>query len=198
MDGFAAASFLTGIVGLVPLAAVFGVVGLRRVSRSGRPGKALAVTGLVLCSLWLVAAIVGVEVVRSHLSVRTGAGVIARAGSVGPRSLQLGDCAELPNPLPATVTSVDVVPCGQLHNSEMFFDGDLPQAADSGGSSLQTVALGSCREQLTSFIGTAASALHVVSFFPTQLEWVSGDRHFVCLAVDRQSDVTGSLRGTGI
>src|SRR5260370_15926558 len=58
IDGFAVASLITGILALIPLAAIFGAVALSPVGRTGVPGPALAITGLALAGTWaLVVAI---------------------------------------------------------------------------------------------------------------------------------------------
>lgn len=52
-DGFAIASFICGLVGLVPFAAVLGIRALVRIGRTDRSGRGMAVAGLVLSVLWL-------------------------------------------------------------------------------------------------------------------------------------------------
>src|SRR5260370_35133282 len=45
IDGFAVASLITGILALIPLAAIFGAVALSRIRRAGARARAPAITG---------------------------------------------------------------------------------------------------------------------------------------------------------
>src|SRR3984893_4617749 len=52
IDGFAVASLITGILALIPLAAIFGAVALSRIGRTGVRGRGLAITGPALPGTW--------------------------------------------------------------------------------------------------------------------------------------------------
>jgi hypothetical protein len=71
-NGFAIASLVCGIIGLIifgiilgPLAVIFGGVGLSRANR-GASGKGLAIAGLVMGTIATIAAIVLIAVLTSH------------------------------------------------------------------------------------------------------------------------------------
>src|SRR6516165_12599321 len=57
-DGFAIASLLLGLFGITVIGAIlgiiFGIVALRRVRRTGQPGRGLAIAGLVLSAISLL------------------------------------------------------------------------------------------------------------------------------------------------
>jgi hypothetical protein len=57
-DGFAVASLLLGVFGITVIGAIlsinFGIMALRRVRRTGQPGRGMAIAGLVLSAIWLL------------------------------------------------------------------------------------------------------------------------------------------------
>ena len=54
-DGVAVAALISGIIPAIPVTLVLGPLALIRVGRSGARGRALAITGMVLAGLWIVA-----------------------------------------------------------------------------------------------------------------------------------------------
>jgi len=65
-DGFAMASLLCGLAGLVPLAAVFGMWALVRIGRNNRSGRGPAVAGLALSVLWLGVGVIRIPCEQPH------------------------------------------------------------------------------------------------------------------------------------
>src|ERR1035438_8104626 len=55
-DGVAVAALVSGIVPAIPVTLILGPLALIRIGRSGARGRTLAITGLVLAGLWIVAA----------------------------------------------------------------------------------------------------------------------------------------------
>jgi hypothetical protein len=57
-DGYAVASLLLGVLGITVIGAIlsiiFGIMALRRVRRTGQPGRGLAITGMVFSAIWLL------------------------------------------------------------------------------------------------------------------------------------------------
>jgi hypothetical protein len=57
-DGFAIASLVLGVFGITIIGAIlsinFGIMALRRVRRTGQPGRGLAIAGLALSAIWLL------------------------------------------------------------------------------------------------------------------------------------------------
>ncbi|WP_277207709.1 DUF4190 domain-containing protein [Isoptericola croceus] len=54
-DGFSIAALVTGILGMALIAVGLGIAGLVRTKRSGRPGKGLAIAGIILGALSTIA-----------------------------------------------------------------------------------------------------------------------------------------------
>ncbi|MGF0117883.1 DUF4190 domain-containing protein [Promicromonospora sp. Marseille-Q5078] len=80
-DGVSIAALVTGLLflGIVPL--VLGIVGLRRVRRSGRPGTGLAVSGIVLGVVSILAWLVGVAFLAFAVNVLDEEGVLDDLGA---------------------------------------------------------------------------------------------------------------------
>lgn len=67
-DGFAIAALVLGLVGGALLAIVFGIVALTRIRSSGRKGRGMAITGIVLGSVVLVGGVVAAVAIPVALS----------------------------------------------------------------------------------------------------------------------------------
>jgi hypothetical protein len=124
-------------------------------------------------------------------------GTVTRQGQLSPSALQVGDCTELP-PLSlgtsTTIASVDVLPCSQSHNAQVFSIVQSSETGFPGDDALTQQGLQDCQDQLPAFLGTAETALHIVDFVPSEAEWDNGDRSERCLLVDRAQDITGDIR----
>jgi hypothetical protein len=152
-DGFAIASLLLGVIGITVIGAVlsiiFGIMALRRVRRTGQPGRGLAIAGLAFSAIWLL--LIGAFFVlgagkgpstpsasggpsspssghsssRGHSSSPTAKpSSSARPGSLSTNvfALHPGQCFQNP-PASQTelgVTYVTVVPCTKPHNAQAF------------------------------------------------------------------------------
>lgn len=124
-SGFAIASLILGLLGVVVLSVIFGIVALRRIKRRGLRGRALAIGGLVASGLWtlVIGAVVALAVLTG--AERTTAGEVTDGGSVSVDDLRVGDCLNDVEETDSTL-SVDVLPCGQLHDAEVVSSFDLP------------------------------------------------------------------------
>lgn len=59
-NGFAVASLILGILGVVILSVIFGCVALSQIRRRGDDGSGLAIAGLVLSGVWTALMLIGV------------------------------------------------------------------------------------------------------------------------------------------
>jgi hypothetical protein len=59
-NGFAVASLILGILGVVILSVIFGCVALSQIRRRGDDGSGLAIAGLVLSGVWTALILIGV------------------------------------------------------------------------------------------------------------------------------------------
>jgi hypothetical protein len=81
-DGFAVASLLLGVFGITIIGAIlsinFGIMALRRVRRTGQPGRGMAIAGLILSAIWLL--------VGTFFVLGAGKGPSQPSASGGPSS----------------------------------------------------------------------------------------------------------------
>jgi Protein of unknown function (DUF2510)/Domain of unknown function (DUF4190)/Septum formation len=190
-DGFAIASFVLGLLLVVPLGIVFGIVALVRIGTSRRGGKGLAIAGIVLSGLWVVGigGLVGV-------AAATGTLRGLEPGQVLQSNLEVGDCVEVPSPLAEIPKSFASRHCEDLHNGEVYAVKSLPAGDFPGEDGTRTLVAATCQIELSGFVGGDASKspLHIVYIFPTARAWSVGTRRYVCIAVDRNEDIRGSMR----
>lgn len=174
-DGFAITALVLGFFGVLGL--VFGVVALLRIRRSGRPGRGLAIAGVVLSTLWIVA--VAAVVMTTDSAERSSDGVVQVAGTVSTDDLQIGDC-------PKTLTegretTVDVVPCTEPHEAEVIASFELEGEAFPGEDETFRFADGGCSKRIVAVLPPGAPEYGVFSFAPSRQTWNLGDREVVCL-----------------
>ena len=193
-DGFSVAALVLGILPAMGgvLGIVFGIVGLRRTSRSGRPGRGMAIGGIVLGSLWLVGIIVAVVVSEAAGPDRDAAGAVVSDGDVSAFDLRLGDCAaELSV---GDARTLRLVPCTQPHEGEVYAVFSLPGDDYPGETDTDRLAKGGCDRRLTDQFGASASYdYHYL--LPTAESWATGDREVTCVARNPDGrQLTGPLR----
>src|SRR5215471_1602911 len=85
-DGFAIASLLLGVFGITVIGAIlsinFGIMALRRVRRTGQPGRGLAIAGLIFSAIWLL--------IGTFFVLGAGKGPSQPSASGGPSSSSSG------------------------------------------------------------------------------------------------------------
>src|SRR5580693_9213299 len=110
-DGVAVAALVSGLIPAIPVTLVLGPLALIRVGRSGARGRALAITGLVLAGLWIVAGAI------------VAAAIITRPPPPKPVtlpqvfSLRAGQCVDSGA---SGISGVHVLSCAQAHDAEVF------------------------------------------------------------------------------
>jgi hypothetical protein len=101
--------------------------------------------------------------------------------------------------------SVEVVPCTQLHEGEVFFAGNAwPQSiAYPGDNKINNQAQARCDAAFLTYDGAASSnsAFSYDYTNPDDTTWPQGDRFLLCVAYDPNSGYQGgavnySIRGT--
>jgi len=192
-NGFAVAALVFGFLG--PLfAAVFGVIALNQIKRTGQGGRGLAIAGLVLAGVWVLVIAVGVTVAVATSAHRDGSGRVAAGGSVSSRDLRPGDCL---NDLhdSTDVLSLPAVPCAQAHEGEVFAVFDLPAGPYPGPTAVDEQSTAGCNARFGDYssVDPAEQLLDVV--YPLPSNWARGDREVACIATPAAGGLTrGSLR----
>jgi hypothetical protein len=199
-DPVAVAAWVLGVLGGIG-GIVCGVIALRRIKESGRPGRWMAVADIALGLVWVVAAVVLIRQMGPGAAGRDGSGDIDEAGELSAFSFRLGDCWNDP-PLDTSVSDVIAVPCDQPHDAEVYavFSLDEGDGGFPGDDAVADSSQAGCVERFTEFAGAeyAVSELEVVYLSPTSDSWESeGDRVVVCSVSDPAGRTTGSLRQSG-
>lgn len=109
--------------------------------------------------------------------------------TVAPREmeswqLQLGDCFSAhPGEEEGVLGTVDVVPCEQAHESEVYAAMELPAGAYPGEAAVDTQAESFCEEEFEPFVGRPflKSTLEASTLVPTEESWtLDDDREILC------------------
>ncbi|QHC58167.1 septum formation family protein [Rathayibacter sp. VKM Ac-2760] len=129
-------------------------------------------------------------------AVRDESGVVVTAGSVDPFSLVKGDCLRAPDD--DRIADVEVVPCADPHELELFHVFAQPGDDYTSRNTLLAQAEAGCEPEFPATIGIAYgdSALEYRSFVPSEVSWRHGDRSVLCAVYDPAAgSTTGSLFG---
>jgi hypothetical protein len=197
-SGFAIASFILGIFGMVLFSVGFGIAALVRIRDRPQRGKGLAITGLVLSGVWILGVGALIAFAHSygqpHRSASTGQ--ISAKGTVSIFSLRPGDCFQNPTS-DATLLGVAYVtadPCTTAHNAQIFADFSATGTDYPGDAALERQANIGCPARVAGTLDkskiTSAMSLH---FLYPQQSWADGHRTITCVIVNPTSDLTSSL-----
>ncbi|MEY9210941.1 septum formation family protein [Thermobifida halotolerans] len=112
-------------------------------------------------------------------------------------AIAVGDCFPPDNSGAEEVTTVEVVPCSEPHDSEAYAAGYMPDGPYPGDYEIQTFADDFCMTEFDSFVGLPyeESVLDFSYFSPTESSWEQGDREILCTIFDPDGEVTGTLAG---
>jgi len=203
-DGFAVASLVTGVLGLGAVPLALGIVALQRVRRSGAAGHGMAVAGVVLGAVSLVAglvlavafalgAVAGItEIVRSTSSA---ASAPADPSRVLIEDLTAGDCLDVGDPHDSD--AVQAVECGDDHEAEVVEVVTLPDpGAYPGDDAVAAAADARCSGVVAAALdaaGVDGTTLDYDYFTPLQAGWDDGNHDVQCLVTGLDADLTGSL-----
>lgn len=99
--------------------------------------------------------------------------------------LQLGDCFSAhPGEEEGVLGTVDVVPCEQSHESEVYAAMELPAGEYPGEAEVDTRAESFCEEEFEPFVGRPflKSTLDASTLVPTEESWtLDDDREILCI-----------------
>jgi hypothetical protein len=129
-----------------------------------------------------------------------GEGEVDAPTSAPANELRVGDCLDAPTT--STFELVDLVPCAQPHDIEIYGRVQLPwgAAAEYPGNAAIEDLIDGCMPGFHGFVGYAYewSELEVFAIWPDADRWAIGDREMLCgvTALDG-SPTTGTLRDAG-
>lgn len=136
---------------------------------------------------------------------RDGTGAIATAGDLSINDLVVGDCFDDPGgmgPDGMEITEIEALPCASLHDNEVYYVGELADAANAAypGDDAVFERVGSeCFSRFETFVGAPyeTSDIDFMVVTPVRDSWSGGDRRYMCAAYDLGGPVMGSLAGVG-
>lgn len=162
---------------------------IRRTSTAGALAALVLVASLTLSGCGAISGFFG-GAVRDDET-----GEISEGGEIDVFSIAVGDClASAPD---GEVQSVQVVPCSDEHEGEVFHDFELPDGDFPGDEAIETAAYEGCDPAFEEFVGLTydESTLDYSYYAPTTESWAEGDRLISCIISDPAGTVTGSLSG---
>lgn len=127
-------------------------------------------------------------------------GEITEASDASVFALQVGDCADYASLGSGDISTVGTIPCDEEHDVEVYAELELPEGDFPGVDAVQEQADEFCYGEFAGFVGVSyeESALEFSSLQPQEQGWEGSDDRIVqCLLVS-PSDVTGTLRNSGI
>jgi hypothetical protein len=195
-SGWAIASFVLGLLGVVILSVIFGFVALSRIKRLGQQGRGFAIAGLVLSGLWVLLIIL--LIIAGSLSNATrssSTGKIAHSGNLNVFSLAVGDCFNNPATT-QDVATVTAEPCNQSHSAQIYAEFDLigSDLSYPGTSTVRQRAGTGCTARTANVDRSkVTNAMTVHFFFPDQTAWLNGRRTVACMVVDQSGDLSYSV-----
>lgn len=117
--------------------------------------------------------------------------------------LRPGDCFDDP-PDERRLEQVDVVPCEQPHDNEVFatVTHPAPDGEDfPGRDTMIAYAEQACPQPFADYVGAGYDQSRYTLFpiVPSAETWANGDRQVICALYDHQAGkMTGSARGSGL
>lgn len=149
---------------------------------SGRRRKQVVVVAAILGAVGvLIGGVVGFNAWRGAelAAERDGTGAVTGAGRVPTSELRIGDCLQVPAPQSSWV---EVVPCTQGHDAEVYDVQALPAGAFPGADQVAADATSRCARawQHTRGRDGDAAASRLGALAPTASGWSDGDRDIAC------------------
>jgi Domain of unknown function (DUF4190)/Septum formation len=195
-SGWAIASFVLGLLGVVILSVIFGFVALSRIKRLGQQGRGFAIAGLVLSGLWVLLIILLIIVgILSNATRSSSTEKITRGGNLGVFSLAVGDCFN--NPVTThDVATVTAEPCNQSHSAQIYAKFNLTGSNFSypGTATVSQLASTGCTARTANVDRSkVTNAMTVHFFFPDQTAWLNGRRTVACMVVDQSGGFSYSV-----
>jgi Septum formation len=159
---------------------------------SRRDVRPLAVAGIILGVIALVAAAVGVLAVVTH-GFRPKTVVTYRPAAV--YGLRPGQCIDSGS----DALKFTVLSCARPHDAEVFAAFTLPATAWPGASAVRMDAGNGCASRFDSYIDPrlAAASLTQAYVYPNRAAWHAGERKVVCEVSAVNGQLTGSVRASG-
>ncbi|WP_186815276.1 DUF4190 domain-containing protein [Terrabacter aerolatus] len=194
-NGLAIAALCCGIAGIIPVAAVVGIVlgavALGQLRRRVQKGKVMAVVGIVLGVLWLAGWVALIVSAANDAPPRTASGSVTASTDAYVEDLKAGDCFSGAGR--EEVDSLTIVPCTSAHESQVVTTFTLPAGAWPGKDKVVADAEKGCTDKGDPLVTDRAFATQRPSFIYPQdaYSWRSS-REIICLVEPEKGTTTGS------
>ncbi|GIG23852.1 hypothetical protein Cde04nite_00960 [Cellulomonas denverensis] len=127
-------------------------------------------------------------------------GEITEASDASVFSLRVGDCLDYASLGSGDISTAGTIPCDEAHDVEIYAELELPEGDFPGEDAIDEQASQFCYDEFAGFVGLSyeESGLDFMPLQPQQDGWEGADDRIIqCLLVS-PSDVTGTLRDSGI
>ncbi|MDJ0334588.1 septum formation family protein [Salinibacterium sp. G-O1] len=114
-------------------------------------------------------------------------------------TIQVGDCLN-DGDVTGEVSEVKVIDCDAEHDSEAYKSIKMTDDEFPGETAVDDMAISECKSAFSAFVGIDYddSSLDFSYYYPTESSWAQGDREILCLVVDPEGKIAGSLKGASI
>lgn len=192
----AIAALCLGIVGIVPplgvVAVVLGAVALSRLGSRPQAGRGLAVAGIVLGSLAVLAWAVILAVVLLGGPQRDASGRVTEPGEVFVEELTAGDCFN--GGRSNEVDVVTVVPCETEHESQVVTTFELPDGSFPGEQKVLSAAEAGCTDRADPRVrDDRYDDVELASIYPADEDAWAQNRTIACTIDAAAGRLTGSV-----
>lgn len=202
-NGFAIASFVLGLLSIVPLGVIFGIIALAKISGRPQKGKGLAIAGLCLSGVWVLG-VTALLVVNSVGTAQRSAstGQITQTGHLSVLQLRAGDCFQSPSGIQVgqLVTQVTALPCTSPHDAQVVAQLPVAGSVYPGGAALDAQAKPGCIARVKADVDLAklTASTKLLWLYPQAQAWTEGQRTIACVVLDPSTDLTSSLLKTNL
>jgi hypothetical protein len=145
-----------------------------------------------------------VVVLAATVPALSGCGLFGDDEPEGVRTIQPGQCFQVPEEVEEQVADLDEVPCDEPHDREAFAvisyeppDDETDGDVFPGDDALTVFADGRCAEAFGDYTGVPYldSDLFFTYLLPSPRSWQDGDREVICFAFDPGRPLETSIRG---
>jgi hypothetical protein len=190
-NGLAIAALIFGITPLFLLGFIFGFISLSKIKKTGQAGRGLAIAGVILSALWMVAWVVGTIVIVS--AVKT---VLNNNGAPG-FGLTPGDCFNQNTTNAAQ--PIDKLACTTAHDGETVALLPITGTTYPGEQAMSQQANDQCVTATKSYLDPAMDYPNLTPAYlaPSALAWAAGNHSIVCYVSSTTGKLNTPARGTG-
>lgn len=199
-EPLAAVSLATSPISPVGLGT--GIVALRRIKKGTLRGRGVAITGVLLSSLFLIASVLAVATLAldgtwARMLETPTAGDVPATRTGSPVNLDVGNCVAT-LPVTTEVGEVTLTPCSDEHRLQVIDRLGVDGEAYPGPEALFDRARQACSaslDALTTGGDGPSSSYEPWHLVPSEDNWSAGERNIICFARSTSGPVTSDVIG---